>query len=71
MEFLGDRILGFVISKKIIELYPNEKEGVLDKKLASLVNKTKCLEVGKIIGLEKFILIGKPITYIKFMLSKQ
>ena len=58
LEFLGDRILGFVISKKLIELYPNEKEGVLDKKLASLVNKNKCLEVAKIIGLEKFILVG-------------
>ena len=59
LEFLGDRILGFVISKKIIELYPNEKEGVLDKKLASLVNKNRCLEVAKIIGLEKIILVGR------------
>ena len=58
LEFLGDRILGFVISKKLIELYPNEKEGVLDKKLASLVNKNKCLEVAKLISLEKFILVG-------------
>jgi len=58
MEFLGDRILGFVISKKLIELYPNQKEGTLDKKLASLVNKNKCLEVAKTIGLEKFILVG-------------
>ena len=58
LEFLGDRILGFVISKKLIELYPEHKEGILDKKLASLVNKNKCLEIAKIIGLEKFILIG-------------
>ena len=58
LEFLGDRILGLVISKKLIELYPNEKEGVLDKKLASLVNKNRCLEVAKIIELEKYILIG-------------
>ena len=58
LEFLGDRILGFVISKKLIELYPDQKEGILDKKLASLVNKNKCLEVAKIIGLEKFILLG-------------
>ena len=58
LEFLGDRILGFVISKKLISLYPNENEGVLDKKLASLVNKNKCLEVAKSIGLEKFILVG-------------
>ena len=58
LEFLGDRVLGIVISKKLLELYPTEKVGILDKKLASLVNKNKCLEVAKIIGLEKFILVG-------------
>jgi len=58
LEFLGDRILGLVISKKLIDLYEDEKEGVLDKKLASLVNKNKCLEVGKELGLDKFILVG-------------
>ena len=31
---------------------------MLDKKLASLVNKNQCLEIAKNIGLEKFILIG-------------
>ena len=50
--------MGLVISKKLIELYPDQKEGVLDKRLASLVNKNRCLEVAKNIGLEKFILIG-------------
>ena len=58
LEFLGDRVLGLVISKKLIELFPDQKEGVLDKRLASLVNKNRCLEVSKNIGLEKFILIG-------------
>ena len=58
LEFLGDRILGFVISKKLIELYPNQKEGILDKKLASLVNKNQCLEIAKNLNLEKFILVG-------------
>ncbi len=58
LEFLGDRVLGLVISKKLIELYPDQKEGILDKRLASLVNKNLCLEVAKNIGLEKFILIG-------------
>ena len=59
LEFLGDRILGLVISIKLIELYPNEKEGILDKKLASLVNRNKCLEIGKNIGLSQFIVVGK------------
>jgi len=58
LEFLGDRVLGLVISKKLLEIYPNEKEGILDKKLAFLVNKKKCLEVAKSISLEKFILVG-------------
>ena len=57
-EFLGDRILGFVVSKKLIDLYPHENEGVLDKKLSSLVNKNQCIEVAKELKLEKFILVG-------------
>ena len=58
LEFLGDRVLGLTISEKLIELYPNEKVGVLDKKLASLVNKNMCYEVGKILNLDRFILLG-------------
>ncbi len=62
LEFLGDRILGLVISKKLLELFPDEKEGFLDKKLASLVNKNRCLEIAKSINLEKFILVGNKNT---------
>ena len=58
LEFLGDRVLGLIISKKLLEIYPEEKEGILDKKLASLVNKKKCFEIAKSLGLEKFILVG-------------
>jgi ribonuclease III len=60
IEFLGDRVLGLVIAKKLLELYPEEKEGVLDKKFASLVNKRRCLEIAKKIELEKFILVLNP-----------
>tara|TARA_B100001029_G_scaffold109892_1_gene90699 strand:+ start:176 stop:838 length:663 start_codon:yes stop_codon:yes gene_type:complete len=55
LEFLGDRILGFVIAKKLLELYPNDKEGILDKKLASLVNKKMCFSVCESFELEKYI----------------
>ncbi len=58
LEFLGDRVLGLIISKKLLEIYPDDKEGILDKKLASLVNKMKCFEVSKSLDLEKFILVG-------------
>ena len=56
IEFLGDRVLGLVIAKKLLELYPNEKEGNLDKKFASLVNKNTCLEIAKKLDLQKYIL---------------
>ena len=56
IEFLGDRVLGLVIAKKLLEIYPNEKEGILDKKFASLVNKKTCLEVARNINLQNYIL---------------
>ena len=60
VEFLGDRVLGLVIAKKLLEIYPEEKEGILDKKFASLVNKKKCLEIANKIELEKYILVFNP-----------
>jgi len=60
IEFLGDRVLGLIIAKKLLEIYPEEREGILDKKFASLVNKKKCLEVAQKIELEKYILVFNP-----------
>ena len=60
LEFLGDRVLGLVMAKRLLEIYPEEKEGVLDKKFASLVNKKTCLEISKTIELEKYVLVLKP-----------
>ena len=53
-----DRVLGLVVSKKLFELFPNEKVGSLDKKLASLVNKNKCLEVGNLLNLKEYVITG-------------
>ena len=57
IEFLGDRVLGLVMAKKLLEIYPEEKEGNLDKKFAALVNKKTCLEIAHILDLQKYILI--------------
>ena len=35
LEFLGDRVLGLVISYKLLEKFPHENEGIIDKKLAN------------------------------------
>jgi len=58
LEFLGDRVLGLVISEKLLEKYPEEKEGIIDKKFANLVNKKTCILIAKKINLKKFIYLG-------------
>ena len=60
IEFLGDRVLGLIIAKKLLEIYPEEKEGILDKKFASLVNKKTCLQIANEMSLEKYILTFNP-----------
>ena len=58
LEFLGDRILGLTISHKLIELYPYEKVGILDKRFSNLVNKNTCYQIGIKLKLNQFVLIG-------------
>tara|TARA_B100000963_G_scaffold139150_1_gene121174 strand:- start:1717 stop:2385 length:669 start_codon:yes stop_codon:yes gene_type:complete len=58
MEFLGDRVLGLIISKKLLDKYPNEKEGIIDKKYANLVNKKTCVNIAKKLNLKKFLYLG-------------
>ena len=58
LEFLGDRVLGLVISEKLLDKFPEEKEGIIDKKFANLVNKKTCLLIARKINLKKFILLG-------------
>ena len=58
LEFLGDRVIGLVLSKKLFDLYPNESEGVLDKRFARLVNRKICCDIGFSIGIHKHIIIG-------------
>ena len=57
LEFLGDRVLGLIISQNLLKFFPQDKEGDLDKKLASLVNKNQCAIIAKNINLEEYILI--------------
>ena len=57
LEFLGDRVLGLIISQNLLKFFPNDKEGDLDKKLASLVNKKQCAIIAKDLELQDYILI--------------
>ena len=58
LEFLGDRVIGLILSKKLYDLYPNETEGILDKKFAKLVNKNTCAAIAWSNGFNFFIKMG-------------
>ena len=58
LEFLGDRVLGLVISKKLFDLYPNVSEGSLDKRFALLVNRKTCCEIAWSIGVQNYLVTG-------------
>ena len=58
LEFLGDRVLGLIIAKILLDKYPSEKEGIIDKKFANLVNKKTCVNIAKKINLKKYLYLG-------------
>ena len=58
LEFLGDSILNFVVAEVLLKSFPDEQEGVLSKKRASLVNLNKLAEIAKKFDLDKYMQFG-------------
>jgi len=58
LEFLGDRVIGLVLSEKLYKIYPKENEGSLDKRFAKLVNRKTCAKISWLMGLNLFIKLG-------------
>ena len=58
LEFLGDRVIGLVLSKKLIDIYPKENEGILDKRFSKLVNRETCSLIAWSIDLQKYMILG-------------
>lgn len=59
LEFLGDRILGLVISDMLFHHYPDESEGRLSHRLNALVAGTTCAMIAREIGLPPHVRLGK------------
>ena len=55
LEFLGDRVLGLIISSLIYEKFTNLNEGDLTKKLSYLVKKDFLYKIALEINMEKFL----------------
>ena len=59
LEFLGDAVLGLVVTDHIYRSYPDLPEGELAKVRASVVNSASLAEVATELGLGEALLLGK------------
>jgi ribonuclease-3 len=59
LEFLGDRVLGMSIAAWVYELFPEEPEGKLSRRLNVLVSRVTCAEVARDIGVPEWMRLGK------------
>ena len=58
LEFLGDRVLGLVISEYLFINFIKEREGFLTNKFRYLVQNKQCTEVAKNINILNFLKLG-------------
>jgi ribonuclease III len=58
LEFLGDHVLGLVISDMLFRGFPKADEGELSRRLADLVRKETCAEIAASIELGAAIKLG-------------
>src|SRR5439155_3523618 len=59
LEFLGDAVLGIVVTDALYREYPSLPEGELAKMRAALVNMTVLADVAKDIGIGAALLLGR------------
>ncbi|MGO9700601.1 MAG: ribonuclease III [Xanthobacteraceae bacterium] len=58
LEFLGDHVLGLVISDMLFRAFPKADEGELSRRLADLVRKETCAEIARTVDLGAAIRLG-------------
>jgi ribonuclease-3 len=59
LEFLGDSVLGIVITDELYRKNPDAQEGQLAKLRAAVVNAKALADVARTLGLGEFLLLGK------------
>jgi len=59
LEFMGDSVLGFVITKHLFDLHEKEQEGFLTKARTKMVRGKTLCELSKVLGLDKLILMDE------------
>jgi ribonuclease-3 len=58
LEFLGDHVLGLVVSDMLYRAFPKADEGDLSRRLADLVRRDTCAEIARAIDLGAALRLG-------------
>jgi ribonuclease-3 len=61
LEFLGDRVLGLSMAQWLYELFPNEPEGMLSRRINVLVSGATCAGVAREIGVAERVRVDKGV----------
>jgi ribonuclease-3 len=59
LEFLGDAVLGFVVTEALFREFPHCSEGELTRLRSNLVSRTRLAELGKQLGLGELLRLGR------------
>ncbi len=59
LEFLGDAVIGLVVSRLLYERYPDEDEGFLTARRAALVNRDALASLALDLELDRYLLLGR------------
>jgi ribonuclease-3 len=59
LEFLGDAVIGQVVSRLLFDRFPDEDEGLLTARRAALVNRDSLAAIALGLGLDRYLLLGR------------
>ena len=61
LEFLGDSVLGLIVSNYLFDKYPNKDEGFMTRTKTKLVCGKNCAKLAKVLDLGSYILMSKNV----------
>lgn len=59
MEFLGDSVLGLIVSERLYDRFPALTEGELTKIKSAAVSRQTCALIARSLGLDELLVLGK------------
>jgi ribonuclease-3 len=59
LEFMGDSVLSFIVTRHLFDKYEKEQEGFMTKARTKMVRGTKLCEISRKLGLAKYVIMDE------------